>query len=899
MTTPPQLDLAASLAGRYTIERELGRGGMATVYAARDLKHDRLVALKVLLPELAATLGPERFRREITVAAKLQHPHILSVYDSGESAAGQLWFTMPYVDGESLRDRLRRAKQLPIEDALRITREVAHAVDYARQRGVIHRDIKPENILLTTQGDALLADFGIARAVAGDPSTVGTLTQTGMTVGTPQYMSPEQAAGERDVTPQTDIYSLGAVCYEMLTGEPPFTGATAQAVIAKMMTSAAPSARVARPAVTELVDAAVRKALAPVPADRFVTAADFAAALDVAERTGASGASIQTTRAVRAGTGGSQTSRRIPLAAASLVLGLLVGGGALFAWRSRENARRAVDGKPSIAVLPFDNIGDSADAYFADGMTDEVRGKLTALTGLTVIAGASSNQYRHTSKTPQQIAKELGVRYLLVGKVRWNKRGAGAVGGGQRAQSEVRVEPELMEVGAAAAPTSKWQEPFDAPLTDVFTVQGQIAERVVRALDLALDPGQRSALSTRPTDSLLAYQEYLRGNEATHDFTNIGPAPFLDALHHYEKATAIDSAFALAWARLARASIDLTYFGGTQAAERWTRGTTAAQRAVDLAPDLPAAHLALALSHMRHQEWQPAIEQLELARRVTPDDADLLENEWEVYESEGHYDTAMTLLQRARRVDPRSGLVAFNLALALLHRRQCGAIDEALAPALAIAPDAPNVVGARAAARVCAGDLRGAREILRAAFARSDSAPVLAALSSYAVEGVLDDAGQRAVLALRPADFDGQRPDWANALARVYRLRGDSAREHAYADTARAAATEALRTGPPEAGTLMALAFADAMLGRRDEALRSGERSMALRPISADALGNPDVMALFARVETMVGHTDGALAHIDTLLAMPSNLSVGELRLDAVWAPLRGDPRFQRLIARH
>ena len=302
---------------------------------------------------------------------------------------------------------------------------------------------------------------------------------------------------------------------------------------------------------------------------------------------------------------------------------------------------------------------------------------------------------------------------------------------------------------------------------------------------------------------------------------------------------------------------------------------------------------------MRHQEWPAAIDQLELARRVTPDDADLLENEWEVYESQGRYDTAMTLLQRARRVDPRSGLAAFNLAVALLHRRQCGAIDEALAPVLAIAPNAPNLAGVQEAARICMGDLSGAREVLRAAFARSDSAPLLAALSSYATEGVLDDAGQRAVLALRPTDFYGQRPEWASALARVYRLRGDSAREHAYADTARAAATEALRTGPAEAGTLMALAFADAMLGRHDEALRSGEQAMALRPISADALYNPDMMALFARVETMAGHTDGALAHIDTLLAIPSVLSVGELRLDAVWAPLRGDPRFQRLIAPH
>jgi len=272
--------LQAALGSQYTIERELGRGGMATVFLAVDAKHHRRVAVKVLHPDLATSLGPERFRREIEVAAKLQHPHILSVHDSGETSTGLLWFTMPYVEGESLRDRLRRTKQLPLDDALRIARELAGALDYAHLRGVIHRDIKPENILLTTQGNALLADFGIARALAADLSPGGALTATGMSVGTPQYMSPEQASAERDLTPQTDIYSLGAVCFEMLAGEPPFTGATAQAVIAKMMTGEPPSVRHSRPSVPEPVDVAIRKALSPVAADRFASGADFARALE-------------------------------------------------------------------------------------------------------------------------------------------------------------------------------------------------------------------------------------------------------------------------------------------------------------------------------------------------------------------------------------------------------------------------------------------------------------------------------------------------------------------------------------------------------------------------------------------------------------------------------------------
>jgi eukaryotic-like serine/threonine-protein kinase len=397
--------LQAALGATYALEREIGRGGMATVYLARDTKHHRPVALKVLHPELAASLGPERFRREITFAAGLQHPHVLTVLDSGETADGQLWFTMPYVEGESLRARLTRERQLPVEEAVRITREVGGALDFAHRRGVIHRDIKPENILLTTDGQALVADFGIARALG--PSGSDTLTDAGTAVGTPAYMSPEQAAGERALDARTDTYSLAAVLYEMLAGEPPFTGPTAQAVVAKRLSSEPPSVRRSRPTVSESMDAAIRKALAVVPADRFGTTADFVKALDAAQISGA------TVAATAGSAAPAKTGRRAPVGAALLGLGFLIGVGVLFAWRGRGSPPDGA-GPVRVAVLPFENLGDTADAYFADGLTDAVRGKLTAVPGLAVIAPASSAQYRHTTKTPQQISAELGgVRYLL------------------------------------------------------------------------------------------------------------------------------------------------------------------------------------------------------------------------------------------------------------------------------------------------------------------------------------------------------------------------------------------------------------------------------------------------------------------------------------------------------
>jgi serine/threonine-protein kinase len=308
--------LQDALAARYAIEREIGRGGMATVYRARDLRHQRLVALKVLHPELAAVLGAERFLKEIELTASLQHPHILPLFDSGD-AGGLLYYVMPYVEGETLRSRLTREVQLPVDEALRITREAAAALDYAHRHGVVHRDVKPENILLQ-DGHVQVADFGIALAVqhAGGPR----LTQTGLSLGTPQYMAPEQAVGDKSVDARADIYALGAVAYEMMAGEPPFVGPTAQAVIAKALTEVPKPLTAVRQTVPVEIDAAIRRALEKLPADRFTSAAAFVAALD------AGGAPVARTAALPAGSAGRARTRGLAAIIAAVgVVGIALG----------------------------------------------------------------------------------------------------------------------------------------------------------------------------------------------------------------------------------------------------------------------------------------------------------------------------------------------------------------------------------------------------------------------------------------------------------------------------------------------------------------------------------------------------------------------------------------------
>ncbi|PYP22547.1 MAG: hypothetical protein DMD55_19240, partial [Gemmatimonadetes bacterium] len=363
--------LQAALADRYTIERELGRGGMATVYLAQDLKHHRPVAIKVLRPELAAALGAERFLREIETAAKLTHPHILPLHDSGE-AAGFLFYVMPYVEGESLRDRLSREKQLPLGDALQIAREVADALSYAHNQDVVHRDIKPENILFEA-GHAVVTDFGIARAITAAGGEK--LTGTGIAVGTPAYMSPEQAASA-PVDERSDIYSLGCVLYEMLAGEPPFTGPSAESIVRQHLAAAPPRVSAMRAAVPPAIEEGIVRALAKTPADRFATAAEFAGALAAP--------------AQRARDTGRRTSRLA--AGAGLAATLLASAAGLFVL-SRLHGTPALPGgtRQSIAVLPFVNVsGAPQEEYLSDGISEELINALSKLPQLQVVARPSS-----------------------------------------------------------------------------------------------------------------------------------------------------------------------------------------------------------------------------------------------------------------------------------------------------------------------------------------------------------------------------------------------------------------------------------------------------------------------------------------------------------------------------
>src|SRR5712692_6088646 len=654
---PDTARLTAALAGRYAIERELGAGGMATVYLARDVKHDRDVALKVLRPELAAVLGAERFLQEIRISARLDHPHILTLIDSGESD-GFVWYVLPFVRGESLRDKLNREKQLGIEETLAITKQVASALDYAHRHGVIHRDIKPDNILLH-EGEAVVADFGIALAVreAGGSR----LTESGLSLGTPQYMSPEQATGGRELDARSDVYSLAAVVYEMLAGEPPHTGPTVQAVIARLITEEPTGLRVLRRTVSQGLEAAVGKALAKAPADRFAGAAEFAAALAVPGAAPSSG----------------WRRRRVAVAASIAAVVVLAAIAAVWhPWRRSATAAALGADVASVAVLPFDNLtGNPSDRYLSDGMTEEVIGQLAQVPGLKVISRTSTEALKGAHLTLRQIADTLGVRHILEGSVR-------------HAGNRIRVAVDLID---ATTDAHVWASRYDRDLTDLFGVQDEIARHVADSLVSAV--GIRRALSRLPrTVHPGAYEAYLIGRSLMYRRTREG---LRGAREQFERAIAQDSAYAPAYAGLASVyQLWVVYaYSGVDLYEADGRAVAMANRAIVLDSDLAEGYAARGRATMG--AWAPAqgiAVDFKRALELRPNSPDV--HQWYAgfLARQGRYDEGLAEAERAVALDPVAPGVRVAFSQAALAGRRYEVAEREAARAVALEP---SLVAAR------------------------------------------------------------------------------------------------------------------------------------------------------------------------------------------------------------
>ncbi|HYN81988.1 MAG TPA: protein kinase [Gemmatimonadaceae bacterium] len=614
--------LRTALTDSYVIDRELGRGGMATVYLAQDCKHDRVVALKVLHPDLAASLGPERFLREIKLAARLNHPHILPLFDSGESESF-LYYVMPYVEGESLRERLEREKQLPVDEAVRHAKGIASALDYAHRQKIVHRDIKPENVMLY-EGEAMVMDFGIAKAVSSAASE--TLTQTGMMVGTPAYVSPEQASGELNLDGQSDQYSLACVLYEMLAGERPFTGATAQAVLTKRFTEAPRPLREVRGSVPEHVERAVTKAMAAVPSDRFASTAVFAQAL------------------------GSETLVT-PSDTATL-------------------PQPVVSAAKSVAVLPFANMSaDPENEYFTEGMAEELINALSKIQSLRVASRTSSFVFKGKSEDIGEIGRKLKVSTVLEGSVR-------------KIGNRLRIGAQLINV---ADGYQLWSGKFDRDMEDVFTIQDEISQAIFDALRVILSEGEKKAIERDRSVNVQAYEYYLRGRQFIHQWSRSG---LEYARQMFRRAIELDPDYALAYAGLAD-SCSLLFMNCDAREQNLTQGNAASRRALELGPDLAEAHLASGLTHSLSMRFTEAEREFEFAIKLDPKLFEALYHYGRARIAQGEFAEAAKLFERACVLRPEDfqaptflgrcyGVMGMKEESEAMNRKALRLIDERL-----------------------------------------------------------------------------------------------------------------------------------------------------------------------------------------------------------------------------
>ena len=856
------------------------------MYRARDRKLDRDVAVKVLPESVAKDADAlARFEREAKAVAALSHPNILAIHDFG-TQDGTAYAVTELLEGETLRGKLDTgpvAQRQAVDWAL----QIARGLSAAHGKGVVHRDLKPDNVFVSRDGHVKILDFGLAKRedVTADEQTNAPTgsghTAAGTVMGTMGYMSPEQLRG-LPVDHRSDIFSFGALLYELLSGRKAFKRDTASDTIAAVLKEEPPELTQTGRNISPALDHIVRHCLEKDRENRFQSAKDVAFALSEA-----SSPTTTVTSGVQAVVPARSGRRNMLIAAGLLVV---LAAAALLLWkRPRTGATAVASGPRRVVVLPFENLGAPEDDYFADGISDQIRGKLTAIPGMVVIARGSSTPYKKTTKTPQEIARELSANYLLTATVRWEK------GGGQ---NRVQVSPELVEVVSDGPPQSKWQQSFDAALTDVFQVQSDIATKVAQALGTTLGVGEQRQLSEKPTQNLAAYDAFLKGEEASRAMAANDPPTLRNALAFYEQAVALDPNFAQGWARVAVAA-SLLYRNGIPAPELSERARQAAEKTIELAPGRPEGYHALGTyQRVVKQDYGLARETYAKGLRLAPNDVALIGSAAAAELSAGLMDASLEHARQAERLDPRSSASAMRSASTLRALRRYRESREATDRALAISPSSLPATLTRVMSFLGEGNLAAARAALQSAAKGAEPTALVAYASNYQdLVWVFDEEQHQLLLRLTPDAFDGDRSAWGICLAQAYALKGDAANTRVYAEAARKAYEEQLRDAPDDAQRHAFFGLSLAYLGRKDEAIREGLRGVELRPISKDAVNGPYLSHQLARIYILVGEPEKAIDQLEKVLKVPYYLSPAWMKIDPNFDPLRGNPRFQKLVA--
>lgn len=862
--------------GDYELLEEIGRGGQGVVFRARQKSLNRTVALKVIsLGQWASRAHLRRFRLEAEAAARLEHPGIVPIHEVGERD-GSCYFSMKFVEGGQL-DQVAKREPMPIRRAVELIANVARTVYYAHEHGILHRDIKPGNILLDAKGEPHLTDFGLARLVESDSSVTHTLD----VLGTPSYMAPEQAMGNNAAASSaTDVYGLGAVFYQLLTGQPPFAGGATYETIKLLLDTEPKHPRLINPKVDRDLSTICLTCLEKDPKRRYASALALAEDLErwlkhepiQARHTGVFAR-------------GRKWVRRNPTSAllvASLIA--LAAAAGWIVWKS-EFIRQPLTG--GVAVLPFENLSaDPDNAYFANGIQEEILTRLAGIAELRVISHTSTQQYRSKPRNLREIAKQLGVANIVEGSV-------------QKAADQVRVNVQLIN---AQIDSHVWADTYDRKLTDILGVESEIAKGIAESLQAKLTGREEQALAVKPTNNPEAYDAYLRG--LAFEVSSLDVSDSLKkASNFYERAVQLDPNFAFAWAQLSRVDARLWVNG----VDRRDAAKRALENAQKLKPNSPETMLALGYyQYWVLRDYGSAKTTFGRISKMLPGSIEVPMALGLIFRREGHWDQSIAYFEQALTLDPRNVELLMITAGTYTKLRRFPAALKLHDRTLGIMPNNPNVMAATASIYQAQGNLQEATRFLTQISAQSpDNDTFFIKLDQLRLERNNGEAVR--LLRTRVAQFhfesDYDKASTQLALALTQRLAGDMAAAKVTAEQAVNTLEKLYREQPDDAFTAANLSRAYAAMGQKDLALEAAERAIMLHPRTKDAEFGPGFEENLALIQTMCGENSRAISTLTELLQTPYRAAIHRLtpitpallRLDPSWDSLRSDPRFQKL----
>jgi len=844
-------DLVGKTVAHYRIIEQVGQGGMGVVYKAEDTKLQRTVALKFLPLDVASDDElRKRFINEARTASALNHPNICTIYsvEDGE----QPFIAMEFVAGQELRELIIPNSKFSIDNCLTYATQIAEGLQAAHKKGIVHRDIKPANIMVTDDSLVKVMDFGLAK-MQGQPA----LTKTGSTLGTIAYMSPEQARNE-EVDHRSDIFSFGAVLYELCSGRQPFAGDYEAATLYSVVHEEPESLPDSVPAELQRI---VFKCLEKEVNKRYQSAEELLGELRQFQRKQVSHEfTDDKSHRPRA----AKKKMLLPATFIGVVI-LAVTGYFLFV----SNQKEAAPERKMLVVLPFENLGPPDQVYFAAGMTEEITSRLAAVRGLGVISRSSAARYNRTGKTMKEIADDFGVDYVLEGTVRWNRSADG--------DNKVRITPQLI---AVSDDTQLWSERYVRVIDDIFAVQSEIAVQVVQKLGVTLLADDQQIIEAKPTENLEAYDYYLRG-KAYWARADVKKDTEI-AVQMYEKAVELDPNFAVAYAELSRARVWLWRLSKQR--DLAVKAKQAADRARQLAPDLAETHFALGYYYYYGtREFDKALEQLRIVARRQPNNAQAIETTGYILRRQGKWEEGVAQLEKAVELDPVGYDRLKGLGSIHLYMRDYTQAERYLDRAISVAPDIPTAYIHKVQLYLSwLGSTERAEQVLEEAAGRIDRRTLDAEL--WALGRVLVRS-----------DTLGYHLDKAETL--YFMKQKELAAP--YADSARTILQAKIKEQPESEVWHQWLGWAYAYLGRRENAIREARKAVELVPVSKDAYTGCRMVESLALLYTVVGEHDAAIDQLEYLLSIPSIISVPRLRFQPVWEPLRQHPRFKRLLEKY